>query len=96
MLRVDKVACEGPEPLALELEDFVAAARGESRPRVGGEDGLLAMRLADQVLRSLEAHRWDDAASPLPQPAETGATLQGPHTWRIKNPKHSSNLDNAR
>ncbi len=29
MLRVDKVACEGPEPLALELEDFVAAARGD-------------------------------------------------------------------
>ena len=61
MLRVDRVACEGPEPLALELEDFIAAARGGSRPRVGGEEGLRAMRLADQVLRSLESHRWDGA-----------------------------------
>ena len=59
ILRVDQVQCEGREPLALELEDFVAAARGESRPRVSGEDALRAMRLADQVLRSLEAHRWD-------------------------------------
>jgi predicted dehydrogenase len=57
MLRVDRAACEGPEPLALELADFVAAARRESRPRVGGEEGLRAMRLADEVLRSLEAHR---------------------------------------
>jgi predicted dehydrogenase len=96
MLRVDKVACEGPEPLALELEDFIAAARGESRPRVGGEDGLLAMRLADQVLRSLESHQWGGAGAPAPQSAESGTTLQGPHTWRIKSPRHSSNRDASR
>ena len=96
MLRVDKVACEGPEPLALELEDFVAAARGESRPRVGGEDGLRAMRLADQVLRSLESHRWEGTGSSAPPPSETGSALQGPHAWRIKNLKHAPNLDTSR
>jgi predicted dehydrogenase len=96
MLRVDRVACDGPDALAAELKDFVAAARGESRPRVGGEDGLRAMRLADQVLRSMDAHRWDGAAASAPPPAEAGSTLQGPHSWRIKNPRHSANLDTSR
>src|SRR5262249_47295122 len=98
MLRIDKVACDGPEPLALELEDFVAAARGESRPRVGGDEGLRAMRLADQVLHSLEAHQWDGIsnATPVPVPSESTSVLQGPHAWRLKSLKPSSNLDTSR
>jgi predicted dehydrogenase len=96
LLRVDRVTCEGPEPLALELEDFIAAARGDSHPRVGGEDGLRAMRLADQVLRSLESHQWGVADAPAPLPSEASPALQGPHAWRIKNLKHSSNMDSSR
>jgi predicted dehydrogenase len=96
ILRIDHVECEGPEALALELDDFVAAARGESRPRVGGEDGLRAMRLADQVLRSLESHRWDSSDAPAPVPPESTSALQGPHAWRIKNARYSSNLDASR
>jgi predicted dehydrogenase len=98
MLRVDRVACEGPEALALELEDFVAAARGDSRPRVGGEEGLRAMRLADQVLRSLESHRWDGATIPAPATLspESSSVLQGPHSWRLKSLKPSSNFDTSR
>lgn len=85
MLRVDQVPYEGTEQLALEIEDFIAAARGLSRPRVGGEDGLRVMRLADQVLRSLESHRWDGADLPPPIPsAESSPALQGPHAWRLK------------
>jgi predicted dehydrogenase len=87
VLRVDQVQAEGREPLALELEDFVSAVRGESRPRVGGEDAVRAMRLADQILRSLNAHHWDGetAGPPLPaQPAETSSVLRGPHAWRLK------------
>lgn len=102
MLRVDRVSCEGREPLALELEDFVAAARGQSRPRVSGEDGLRAMRLADQILRSLETHRWDNTAVtagvPAPLLAETSPALQGPHAWRIRELKQAAarNLDASR
>ena len=59
VLRVDQVQTAGREPLALELEDFVQALRGGSRPRVSGDDALRAMRVADQVLKSLNAHRWD-------------------------------------
>jgi predicted dehydrogenase len=100
VLRVEHVQGEPCEPLALELEDFVRAARGTARPRVSGEDALRATRLADQVLRSLEAHRWDagpvaPAAAPVgasvPAPTEAGSVLQGPHAWRIKNLRHSSN-----
>jgi predicted dehydrogenase len=87
ILRVDKVACDSADQLSLELADFVAAARREAPPRVGGEDALRAMRLADQVLRSLEGHRWDGeaaAASAPSPPAEVASVLQGPHAWRIK------------
>lgn len=89
MLHVDQVQTEGREPLALELEDFVLAVRGQ-RPRVSGDDALRAMRLADQILRSLETHSWEGEptgpAGPhnLPVPlADSGHPLRGPISWRI-------------
>ena len=85
ILRVDQVQAEGREPLALELEDFVQAIRTGSRPRVTGADALRAIRLADQVLRSLRAHAWegrlDGPTGPhhLPEPmAEPIANLPAP------------------
>ena len=66
VLRVDKVQTAGSEPLALELEEFVQSVRGISRPRVGGDDALRAMRVADQVIRSLNAHRWEGDAGARP------------------------------
>jgi predicted dehydrogenase len=95
VLRVDRVETPGREPLALELEEFVRAARGHSRPRVSGEDALRAMRLADQVLKSLNAHRWDSDPSSAPaisQPTESTTALQGPHAWRIKSLKQNARL----
>jgi predicted dehydrogenase len=92
VLRVDRVEPVGREPLALELEDFVSAARGHTRPRVSGEDALRAVRLADQVLRSLEAHRWDGEASAPVAPAEAAASiLRGPHAWRSRSMRQSPN-----
>jgi predicted dehydrogenase len=87
VLRVDQVQTAGCDPLTLELEDFVQALRGGSRPRVGGDDALRAMRLADQILKSLNAHHWDGDTSPTPLPAqhlESTSVLRGPHAWRIK------------
>jgi predicted dehydrogenase len=63
------------------------AARGLARPRVSGDDALRAVRLADQVLRSLEAHRWDADSLPLPTVAPTvelPSVLRGPHSWRTR------------
>ena len=77
VLRVDTVEPESVDSLALELLDFVSAARGISRPRVSGEDALRAVRLADQVLRSLETHRWNGDSPALP--AESPSVLRGPH-----------------
>jgi predicted dehydrogenase len=99
VLRVDRVESQGREPLSLELEDFVSAARGRSRPKVSGDDALRAVRLADQVLKSLEAHRWDAepaaAVAALPSlPAEVGSVLRGPHAWRIKSLRQSTNSAN--
>ena len=39
-----------PEPLALELVEFAKVCRGEAADIVSGEDGLAAVRLAEQVL----------------------------------------------
>lgn len=97
MLRVDRVQAEGREPLAAELEDFVQAACGRSRPKVGGEHALRAMRLADQVLKSLNSHAWEGAAAgpvgPLNTPApslEPAHTLRGPISWRIQGARQAS------
>jgi predicted dehydrogenase len=93
VLRVDRVQAAPGEPLALdlELENFVAAARGMAPPRVSGADALRAIRLADQVLRSLNGHRWQ--AEPTAQPAaaaEGGSVLRGPHVWRRKSLRQSA------
>jgi hypothetical protein len=99
ILRVDRVESESREALSLELENFVSAVRGRSRPKVSGEDALRAVRLADQVLKSLEAHRWDSepaaamAAMPVSLP-ETSSVLRGPHAWRIKSLRQSTNPAN--
>ena len=89
ILRVDQVQGEGREPLALELEDFVAAVRTGSRPRVTGHDGLKAIRLADRILRSLEAHAWEGSPGgptgphQLPEPiVEPIIGLPAPKSWR--------------
>ncbi len=91
ILRVDKVQAEGREPLALELEDFVHAIRTGGRPRVGGEDALRAIRLADQILGKIREHQWegspDGPTGPLelPEPlAGPIAGLPGPKSWRLK------------
>jgi predicted dehydrogenase len=89
ILRVDQVQAAGREPLALELEDFVQAARGLGSPRVGGHDALRAMRLADQVLQSINSHQWEGVATTPPaRPdlgtphAATSPAIRGPISWR--------------
>jgi predicted dehydrogenase len=91
ILRVDRVEPEAREPLALELEDFISAARGLSRPRVSGDDALRAVRLADQILRCLETHRWDAEATPAAAPAlEAPSVLRGPHSWRNRSMRQNA------
>ena len=46
------------DPLTLELQSFVHAARHGTRPRVSGEDGLAAIALATEILAKLKQHAW--------------------------------------
>jgi predicted dehydrogenase len=99
VFRVESVPAGGPEPLALELENFVAAARGLEPPMVGGTNALEALKLAEWVLRSLESHRWDtgaaSASAATPAPAlEVGSVLRGPHAWRKKSVRQSPGPSN--
>jgi hypothetical protein len=92
VLRVDRVQPQGRDALDLELEDFVNAALGMSQPRVSGEDALRAVRLADQVLRCLQAHRWDADLAPAAAPTpEAASVLRGPHAWRSRSMRQSAN-----
>jgi predicted dehydrogenase len=69
------------EPLALELEDFLNAIRTGAPPRVTGHDALRAMRLADLVLKAIQAHDWTDARTP--DLAHTEHAIPGPHVLRL-------------
>jgi predicted dehydrogenase len=72
LLRPDSVPAPqgGPDQLTRELADFVQAVRTGGSPRVTGAAGLEALRVADRVVASLQAHRWDRpaAGSAIPVP----------------------------
>jgi predicted dehydrogenase len=101
VFRVDEVPAPPPrEPLALELEDFVRAIRTGGRPRVTGEDGLRAMRLADRVLASLHGHAWegrpDGPIGPrLQVPAGPASVrhLPAPKSWTHRHARKDVRLD---
>jgi predicted dehydrogenase len=97
ILRVDRVQPDDQDQLTLELADFVRAARRQSHPKVSGEDALRAVRVADQILRCAETHRWDGAetataAMPL---FESGTVLRGPHAWRSRSMRQNSRSSSA-
>ena len=48
--------------LTAELSSFAAAIRRNTTPEVDGDQALSALRVAGQIMESLEAHRWDGAS----------------------------------
>lgn len=91
ILRVDKAPVEDRDQLTLELEDFARAVRTGSTPKVSGDDGLRAVRVADMILRSLRSHAWEGASDgpvgpfQIPEPlAEPIAGLPEPKLWRYR------------
>jgi predicted dehydrogenase len=59
MVHVEPLTIEEKDALASELETFVACVREGIRPPVSAEDGVAAIRLAEQIVTSLASHRWD-------------------------------------
>jgi predicted dehydrogenase len=57
LIQVEEIAMDDHEPLRLELESFVAAARSGDKPVVSGEDALAALELADRILDGIGSFR---------------------------------------
>lgn len=80
-LPVEHLRVETRNALADELHDFVESVRTGRAPRVDGQQGLAALRVADQILASIGHHAWDGtetgAVGPLATPPPP--TLRGPH-----------------
>jgi predicted dehydrogenase len=53
---------EAADALTLELRSFLDSARSRTTPVVDGVAGLKAVELADAILKSVNAHRWNGAA----------------------------------
>jgi len=62
LVHVEPLAIDDQDPLRSELESFVECVRTRTRPPVSVEDGVAAVRLAEQIVQSLQAHRWDGEA----------------------------------
>jgi predicted dehydrogenase len=81
ILRVETVEIESRNALADELRDFVDAVRAKTEPRVTGADGRDALSVAEAIVTSLRAHRWQSRDGVPPAPI-----LRGPH-WKTSIPQ---------
>lgn len=63
-VRIENLPVEagGPDALTRELASFVQCVRTGRIPHVDGEQGLAAMVVADEVLKSVRTHQWDGRA----------------------------------
>lgn len=67
-IATETVTIEPADALTLELRSFLDAVRDGTQPEVDGMAGLRAIELADAILKSVAAHRWDGAGSELAGP----------------------------
>ena len=51
---VNQVALEKREPLRNEIEDFVNAIENNGRPLASGDDGLMALKIAEAATNSYQ------------------------------------------
>lgn len=63
MVQVEPLVIDDRDALQSELETFLHCVRTHERPPVSGEDGVAAVRLAEMIVNSLKAHRWDGDAA---------------------------------
>ncbi len=74
MLESETFEAEGPEPLALEIDEFVQAVRGGPAPRVDGETALRALQVAERVAVAIRTQGWAEPADQVPPPPHVGHT----------------------
>jgi predicted dehydrogenase len=59
LVHVEPLQIADKDPLRDELESFIECVRTKRRPAVSAEDGVAAVRLAEQIVACIQAHRWD-------------------------------------
>ena len=84
-LPLEVLQSEAVDALAAELDDFIESIRTARLPRVSGEQGSEAVAVAEQILASIQSHRWDAAEDGLSGPhlRPRRGVLPGPHWQRI-------------
>lgn len=55
-IEVDRVAGLEQEPLKLELESFIHSVRTRSTPKVSGEAGRRALKVAEEIVKKIQEH----------------------------------------
>jgi predicted dehydrogenase len=59
LLHIEPLEIDDKEPIRLEQEAFLRAVKDRSfRPEVSAEEGLAALRCAQQILRAVKKHKW--------------------------------------
>jgi predicted dehydrogenase len=59
LLHIEPLEIDDKEPIRLEQEAFLRAVRDRSfTPEVSAEEGLAALRCAQQILRAIKKHKW--------------------------------------
>jgi predicted dehydrogenase len=61
LVHVEPLQIDAKDPLRDELETFVDCVRTKRQPPVSAEDGVAAVRLAEQITQCIATHRWDGA-----------------------------------
>jgi predicted dehydrogenase len=56
LVNVEELQIDDIEPLRAELDSFIDAVRGNSKPIVSAEDGLAAVELAQQIVAAAGSH----------------------------------------
>jgi predicted dehydrogenase len=61
LLHIEPLEIDDKEPIRLEQEAFLRAVRDRAfRPEVSAEEGLAALRCAQQILRAVKKHKWTE------------------------------------
>jgi hypothetical protein len=63
ILPCEQATLERGNAILEEQQEFVAAIRDGSRVRVTGPDGRDALSVAQQILNSIQSHRWNGTAT---------------------------------
>jgi predicted dehydrogenase len=84
----EEVSFPDADPLTAELEDFLGAIRYGSSPRVDAHQGLLAVRLAEEIRDLIldQLHGGQPVGGVQSLPRESRLPLAGPHFGTLAKP----------